>query len=101
KTAPSAPRPRLWRGFATVGRVWPRGHSWPLGQIGAIPRAARVRGTRLIRPPFAAALEGESEEQKSEGARRWVLAFAGTTKRFLLLRQGLPRSALPGPLSAA
>src|SRR5690349_11673139 len=56
--APSAPRPRLRRGFATGGRVRPRGHPWPLGRIGAIPRAARVRGTRLFRPPFAAALEG-------------------------------------------
>ena len=32
--------------------------SWPESRIGAIPRAARVRGTRLLRPPFAAALEG-------------------------------------------
>src|SRR4051812_23282011 len=58
ENTPSAPRPRLWRGFATGERVWPRGHPWPLGQIGAIPRAARVRCTRLFRPPFAAALEG-------------------------------------------
>src|SRR5690349_16254919 len=56
--APSAPRPRLRERFATGGRVRPRGHPWPLGRIGAIPRAARVRGTRLFRPPFAAALEG-------------------------------------------
>ncbi len=42
-------------------------------RIGAIPRAARVRGTRLIRPPFAAALE--APESKS----RWIPAFAGMT----------------------
>ena len=30
------------------------------GRIGAIHRAARVRGTRLIRPPFAASQRGKA-----------------------------------------
>jgi hypothetical protein len=77
--------PRLRRGFAAGGRVRPRGHPWPLVRIGAIPRAARVRGTRLVRPPSATALEGTQEQEPKQK----------------LLRQGLPRSALPGPLSAA
>src|SRR3954470_16346735 len=75
ENTPSAPRRSRSERCATGGRVWPRGHPWPLGQIGAIPRAARVRGTRLFRPPFAAALEGGEQ-----GQRRWVPAFAGTTK---------------------
>src|SRR4051812_45301717 len=65
ENTPSAPRRSPSERCATGGRVWPRGHPWPLGQIGAIPRAARVRCTRLFRPPFAATLEGES---KGKGA---------------------------------
>src|SRR5690349_21544437 len=106
--APSAPRPRLRRGFATGGRVRPRGHPWPLGRIGAIPRAARVRGTRLVRPPFAAALEGtrkskgKSQVKMDSGFRRNDVVRACPIYAVLwLLRQGLPRFALPGPLSAA
>src|SRR3954464_14526834 len=53
ENTPSAPRRSRSERCATGGRVWPRGHPWPLGQIGAIPRAARVRCTRLFRPPFA------------------------------------------------
>ena len=75
------------RGFATGGRVRPTGHPWPVVRIGAIPRAARVRSTRLVRPPSAAAQrEPESEKRK----------HASHICDRLLLRQGLPRSALPG-----
>ena len=65
KGAPSDPRPRLRRGFAAGGRVSPTGHPWPVVEIGAIPRAARVRSTRLFRPPFAAS-QREPEEQRKE-----------------------------------
>src|SRR5690349_23957934 len=102
--APSAPRPRLRRGFATGGRVRPRGHPWPLGRIGAIPRAARVRCTRLFRPPFAAALEGTRKAKARAKAK--IKVDSGFRRndgrvgymRCSLLRQGLPRFALyPGP----
>ena len=49
--------------------------SCPVVRIGAVPRAARVRGTRLYRPPFAAALEGtrkgkgKSQSQNQNGFR--------------------------------
>ena len=43
--------------------------SMACSRIGAIPRAARVRGTRLIRPPFAAALEGSEQDQDQDGFR--------------------------------
>src|SRR6185312_12119206 len=67
------------RGFATVGRVWPRGHPWPLGQIGAIPRAARVRCTRLFRPPFAAS-QREPEEQSFCGRDCRALLYPGPSR---------------------
>src|SRR5690349_22853320 len=73
--APSAPRPRLRERFATGGRVRPRGHPWPLGRIGAIPRAARVRCTRLFRPPFAAALEGTQKQLQSKVEQKQRLAL--------------------------
>ena len=72
-------------------------------QIGAIHRAARVRCTRLFRPPFAAALEGT---RKSKSKRRRESAVSHgidgvairRTLHAVLLRQGLPRSSLfPGP----
>src|SRR5690349_24940887 len=75
--APSAPRPRLRRGFATGGRVRPRGHPWPLGRIGAIPRAARVRSTRLFRPPFAAALEGTRKQAAKQAKTRALVRLIG------------------------
>src|SRR6478752_886238 len=61
--------------------------SCPVVRIGAIPRAARVRCTRLVRPSFAAT----QRDPKSK-------AEAPDICDRLLLRQGLPRSALPGPL---
>ena len=76
-SAPSAtPRVRYGRtGFAHRA-------SCPVVEIGAIPRAARVRGTRLVRPPFAA----------SQRDPRAKASFCGRDCRAL---------ALPGPLSAA
>jgi hypothetical protein len=67
ENTPSDPRPRRWRGCATGGRVRLARHPWRVSRIGAIPRAARVRCTRLVRPPFAAA-------QRDPGARaeRWL-----------------------------
>src|SRR4051812_29649724 len=76
ENTPSAPRRSRSERFAKGERVFSTGHPWPVEKIGAIPRAARVRGTRLIRSPFAAALEGF----ESESTRRWVPAFAGTTE---------------------
>ena len=63
ENTPSAPRRSLRERFATGERVRLTGHPWPESRIGAIPRAARVRCTRLIRPPFAAALEGTAEQE--------------------------------------
>jgi hypothetical protein len=57
ENTPSAPRRSRSERFAKDERVWPTGHRWPVEKIDAIPRAARVRGTRLIRSPFGAALE--------------------------------------------
>ncbi len=49
----------------------PTGHPWPVVRIGAIPRAARVRCTRLFRPPSAAAQrEPEEKSEKKERNRR-------------------------------
>src|SRR6478672_5564312 len=74
-------RPRLRRGFATGGRVSPTGHPWPVVEIGAIPRAARVRCTRLVRPPFAAAQrEPEGERRKH---RIYATGFCGRDCRAL------------------
>ena len=82
--------------FATGGRVRPTGHPWPVVRIGAIPRAARVRCTRLVRPPFAAA-QREPEEQseskeKNTDVSRYIRCFCGRDCRALLF---------PGSLSAA
>ncbi len=96
KGAPSDPRPRLRRGFATGGRVRPTGHPWPVVRIGAIPRAARVRSTRLFRPP-SAATQREPEEQSERGMKKTRrVAYIRCRIYPVLLRQGLPRSALPG-----
>jgi hypothetical protein len=65
---PSAPRRSRSERCATGERVFSTGHPWPVEKIGAIPRAARVRSTRLIRSPFAAALEGFESESKGKGA---------------------------------
>ncbi len=89
--APLALRER----FATGGRVRPTGHPWPVVRIGAIPRAARVRCTRLVRPPFAAAQREPEEQSERKKRDRRCRIYP------VLLRQGLPRSALPGSLSAA
>src|SRR3954462_11019345 len=58
ENAPSTPRRSRSERFAKDERVRPTGHPCPVVRVGAIHRAARVRGTRLIRSPFAAALEG-------------------------------------------
>ncbi len=58
-------------------------------RIGAIPRAARVV-TRLVRPPSAAA-QREPEEQSERKKKKPTCRIYP-----VLLRQGLPRSALPG-----
>ena len=60
------------RGFATGGRVRPTGHPCPVVRIGAIPRAARVRCTRLVRPPFAAS----QREPKKRKHRIYATGFA-------------------------
>ena len=100
ENTPSAPRRSRSERFAKVERVFSTGHPWPVEKIGAIPRAARVRGTRLIRSPFAAALEGFESRSKGEGAgsplsrgrRKFVSRRLASL--CLLLRQGLPRSSL-------
>ena len=94
ENTPSAPRRSLRERFATGERVRLTGHPWPESRIGAIPRAARVRCTRLFRPPFAA-----SQREPEEQGRKTEAPDISTShiSDSLLLRQGLPRSALPGP----
>src|SRR6185312_14785125 len=70
ENTPSAPRRSMRERFAAGERVRLTGHPWPESRIGAIPRAARVRCTRLIRPPFAAALEGTAEQEPMDSRFR-------------------------------
>ena len=66
ENTPSAPRPRL-KARVRYGRTGSTDRpSMACSRIGAIPRAARVRGTRLIRPPFPAALEGLEERGRGK-----------------------------------
>ncbi len=61
------PRIRAARGASGSLRAdgfRPTGHPWPVVRIGAIPRAARVRCTRLFRPPSAAAQRGPEEQSE-------------------------------------
>ena len=98
--APSAPRRSLRERFATGGRVRLTGHPWPESRIGAIPRAARVLGTRLVRPPFAAALEGT---RKSKGTGSPLPRGRRNLGRLLFASAAgiAALCALPGPLSVA
>ena len=97
ENTPSAPRPRL-KARVRYGRTGSTDRpSMACSRIGAIPRAARVRGTRLIRPPFAAALEGLEERWGGKVnllASPCPLPQAGEGKSLPHLRQGLPRFAL-------
>ncbi len=112
RKAPSDPRRSRSERFAAGERVRPTGHPWPVVRIGAIPRAARVRCTRLFRSPFAAAQRGpesKSNGKMDSGFRRndglgsaphicgVVYKRCRDMRRHFasLLRQGLPRSAPP------
>ena len=62
--------------------------SWPVEKIGAIPRAARVRRTRLVRPPSATPLEGTQEQERSAKTKRsrrvgYIRCFCGRDCRAL------------------
>ena len=93
KTAPSVSRRSRSERFAAGGRGFAHRPSWPVAESARSLALARVRCTRLVRPPFAA-LRGDPESRArrriGEGTRVRLCLFA------LLLRQGLPRSALPG-----
>ena len=78
ENTPSVSRPRLRRGFATVGRGSADGTSVCRSGMRAIPRAhPRAVHAGLVRPPFAA-------PQRVPGSRA----------------KALPRSCSPGSLSA-
>ena len=79
ENTPSDPRRSPSERFATGGRVSPTGHPWPVVEIGAIPRAARVRCTRLFRPPFAAA---QREPESKSGSTAYMRHRIYTTVRF-------------------
>ena len=66
------------RRFATGGRGFADRPSMACGKSGAIHRAAPRWRAGLIRPPFAAP-HGQRQEREPK-QRRWVPAFAGTTK---------------------
>ena len=82
RNAPSVPRRSLRQRFATGGRVWRQGIH------GLQPNGASSRRPRAVHAADPAALR-----RGFRGTRR--------AKAQRLLRQGLPRSALPGPLQVA
>ena len=83
ENTPSVPRPSLREGFATGGRGSADRTSCPAAEC-----ARSLARTRAVRGPDPSALRRVTEGPRSRA-------------QALLLRQGLPRSALQGSLSAA